>query len=728
MVLIRHLVFSDTPLAIFRWRLRRSSFLVLPLRLPCYVDCMSLVSRVVVFAVLFVLLLTDSTKAKAAAPGTPETILGISGSHFTIQGVPTFLLGASYYGALGASEETIQQDLKDLQAHGFNWIRVWATWSAYATNVSAVDSHGKAREPFLSRLAWLVAECDRRHVIVDVSLSRGDAGELQTLEAHQQAVITLVKALRPARNWYLDLANERNIRDQRYVSVQELRTLRDTAKELAPKLLITASHAGGDLGHEDLRRYLQEAQLDFLTPHRPREADSAAQTSAKTVQMLGWMRELGRTVPIHYQEPFRRGYAGWEPRAADFTADLEASRHSGAAGWCFHNGGTRTKPEERPRRSFDLRDGPLFAQLDEEERLFLVSLKNLAAETTSARPTQPWPQATPSEVGLDEAKLKAYSDSIGGRGCVVRAGQLVYTWGDATRPGDVASAVKPWFTHFLLRAIEDGRIPSLDQRVLEWEPKLATLNTNLGSKDANITWRHLANQTSCYGLTERPGTAFCYNDWQMALFVDLLFGKVYGTAWKEVDTKVLHPLLTDLLGCEDHPSLTAFGAAERAGRLAISPRDFARFGQLYLQGGNWHGRQLIGNDLATMAISSPLPAFLPRAGMEAADMLPGQRTLGSQRIPDNQTEHFGSYSWLWWVNGMEKNGNRHWPSAPPDLFAALGHGGIRGMAVFPSLKLIVSWNDTNTDSPTKENEAFRVLLQAVRETHQERSKASTNGH
>ena len=36
-----------------------------------------------------------------------------------------------------------------------------------------------------------------------------------------------------------------------------------------------------------------------------------------------------------------------------------------------------------------------------------------------------------------------------------------------------------------------------------------------GFKDRDITWRHMANQVSCYEIGAEPGTAFDYNDWQM---------------------------------------------------------------------------------------------------------------------------------------------------------------------------------------------------------------------
>ena len=77
--------------------------------------------------------------------GTGKTVLGIDGSRFTLNGKPVFLLGFSYYGGLGASEESIQRDLDDFQKRGFNWFRLWATWSAYGQDVSALDSKGAVR-------------------------------------------------------------------------------------------------------------------------------------------------------------------------------------------------------------------------------------------------------------------------------------------------------------------------------------------------------------------------------------------------------------------------------------------------------------------------------------------------------------------------------------------------------------------------------------------------------
>ena len=316
--------------------------------------------------------------------------LGVEGTHFTLDGKPVFLLGISYYGALGASPETIRRDLDDAQRLSFNWIRVWATWSAFGGDVSAVDGKGWAREPYLAVLKRLAAECDRRGMVLDVTLSRGNgvtgSPRLQTLTAHRRAVETLLVAMKAQRNWYLDLGNERNIRDKRFVPLDELKTLRDAAKGIDPKRLITASHAG-ELTRRDVQEYLDTVQVDFLSPHEPRNPAMPKRVETQARQYAAWAKELGRTVPVHYQEPFRRGYSkGWEPSADDFLTAAVGARKGGAAGWCFHSGDQRDVAEGRPRRSFDLREKRLFEQLDAVEQ---ETVRRLHREFSTAKGHEP---------------------------------------------------------------------------------------------------------------------------------------------------------------------------------------------------------------------------------------------------------------------------------------------------------------------------------------------------
>jgi hypothetical protein len=304
------------------------------------------------------------------------------GPRFVLDGKPAFLLGCSYYAGLGASDDTLRRDLDALRGHGFNWVRVWATWSGFDHDVSAVDGDGNPRPQYVERLKRVVDECDRRGMVVDVTLSRGDGARgsprLQDIGPHRRAVETILGAIGDRKNWYIDLGNERNVGDKRFVSFEDLAVLRDVVKKRDPKRLVTASHTG-DPERRDVERYLKDVRLDFISVHRPRDAKSPDQTAEKAKQVIGWIREIGPVVPLHYDEPFRRGYGEWQPTAADFEKDLAAARDAGAAGWCFHNGSQRGAPGERPRRSFDVSERGLMEQLDEQERAFVAALKASAA-------------------------------------------------------------------------------------------------------------------------------------------------------------------------------------------------------------------------------------------------------------------------------------------------------------------------------------------------------------
>jgi len=277
----------------------------------------------------------------SALPARAETKLGVSGERFTINGAPTFLLGISYYGGAGAPDETVRRDLDDMRRDGFNWLRVWATWGGPDPDASAVGPNGSPREAAMARLRKLVESCDARGMAVDVTLS-----------------------------------NERNVGDARFVSYDELKTLRDYAKDLDPQRLITASHSSGD---DDflaaIEKYVSVVRVDFVAQHRGRYRGSARETEEMTRRYVRRMKDLGTVLPVHFQEPFRRGYADWQPAAEDYEADLRGAVRGGAAGWCFHNGDDRRTPDKRPRRSFDLHEHRLYEQLDDVEATVVRRLK-----------------------------------------------------------------------------------------------------------------------------------------------------------------------------------------------------------------------------------------------------------------------------------------------------------------------------------------------------------------
>ncbi|MEI6537091.1 MAG: serine hydrolase [Verrucomicrobiaceae bacterium] len=332
-------------------------------------------------------------------------------------------------------------------------------------------------------------------------------------------------------------------------------------------------------------------------------------------------------------------------------------------------------------------------------------------------PWKAWPRQSPEQAGFDAEKLEELSRQIGGYGCITRNGFMVFEWGHPRTPMDVGSAGKPIIAHFVLKAVEAGLIPSLDSPVAQFEPELAKLNAGLGFKDKRITWRHLLYQTACYGQEEEPGTAFDYNDFTMNLLWRVLFTKVYKSEPKDISQKVLNPLLATPAGFQDGLEYLPERNGTYLGRFAISAQDFCRFGLLYMREGRWREQQLLSASYARMAVSTPLPSKLPRTYGRHTEMIPGQLSIGTT---DNQEDHRGSYSCLWWINGLDINGRRLWPDAPSDTFGAFGYGGNRTMVVIPSSGIVASW--TKSDLPfvvmsgegrEQVNRALRLLMNCV---------------
>ncbi|HPO85701.1 MAG TPA: hypothetical protein PLN86_07590 [Candidatus Hydrogenedentes bacterium] len=337
-----------------------------------------------VFFILFTF--SASFFCKPAFPEIEEgsLVLGIENAHFTLNGKPAFLLGFSYYGSLGIEQHSqIEEDLHAWRERGFNWFRVWATWDAFNNDVCVATCEAVPRQPFLERLVLLCQTAAKAGMVVDVTVTRGAGPNFpKSMDEHRKWVETLTKELKPFRNVYFDVGNERNIRDKRYVSMEEVGELISCIKRLDPGRLCTASH-GGDITEDELRNYLEVGKVDFICPHRPRQSGSPEETIHRTQKYLETMAKLGKVVPVHYQEPFRRGYADWEPLVKDYLVDLEGALRGGAAGWCFHNGDTRRGSEERrPRRSFDMRpsEGTLWNQLDLEEKSFVEQAERLVAD------------------------------------------------------------------------------------------------------------------------------------------------------------------------------------------------------------------------------------------------------------------------------------------------------------------------------------------------------------
>ena len=303
-------------------------------------------------------------------------------------------------------------------------------------------------------------------------------------------------------------------------------------------------------------------------------------------------------------------------------------------------------------------------------------------------PGKQWASISPEDAGFSSSQLDSFVEFIGGTGCIVRNGLMVKEWGFAGHPLDVASAVKPVYAHIVYMSIYNKRISSLDELVCNIDPRLSSLNPELNFKDHKMTWRHLVTQTACYGVSEDPGTAFDYSDFQTALLIDTLVFRVYETGYDGVDKKILNPLLADHIRCQDYPTMN--GIHVHPGRLRISARDFVRFGMLYLKGGKWMGRQVVPSEFVHMALSSPHKQVLLRTQQKPAERILNQRSIGAG---ENQEEHLNSYTYMWWLNGIMDNGQRVLPDAPTNIVYSIGHAGRDALIILPDYDIVLCWMD-----------------------------------
>jgi CubicO group peptidase (beta-lactamase class C family) len=108
-----------------------------------------------------------------------------------------------------------------------------------------------------------------------------------------------------------------------------------------------------------------------------------------------------------------------------------------------------------------------------------------------------------------------------------------------------------------------------------------------------------------------------------------------------------------------------------------TPRDWARFGLLYLQNGVWQGEQIFSQDWVAYT-TTPTPG-----------------------APQGE---YGAHIWLN-AGSADNPQNRRWPSAPRDAFAATGFQEQK-VIVIPSKKLVLVRFGATTDRKTWNTDEF----------------------
>ena len=246
-------------------------------------------------------------------------------------------------------------------------------------------------------------------------------------------------------------------------------------------------------------------------------------------------------------------------------------------------------------------------------------------------------------------------------------------------------------------ALSEGAIKSLEQPVIEWFPEYPELNT---PDRRRVTIGHVLSMTSGLRWNEEvpytdpkndeirmtrdaqplryalsvpfgtdPGTDFNYNGGLTQVMAAVIERATKTQIEDYARTKLFEPLgITDFEWVGD-----LAGMPSGASGLRLRPRDLAKFGSLYLHGGQWNGRQVLPEEWVARSTRRQF-RFRPRTGID----------VGGE---------FG-YGFFWWYNC--------YPTPPGLIEARTGVGnGQQRVFVLPGLDMVVTilagrYNDFTT--------------------------------
>ncbi|NER64956.1 serine hydrolase [Pseudomonas sp. MAFF212427] len=181
-----------------------------------------------------------------------------------------------------------------------------------------------------------------------------------------------------------------------------------------------------------------------------------------------------------------------------------------------------------------------------------------------------------------------------------------------------------------------------------------------------------------------PGEHFVYSSGDSTVLAAALKGML-GTRYAEYPWQALFaPLGIDSAVWEQDGAGTLVGSSY----LYLTARDLARVGQLMLDDGRWQGRPLL---------PAQWVAF-NRSAFARAPAVPGEATPGGH----------------WWLNQPVASGERPWPDAPADTFAALGHWG-QALYVLPTQRLVIVRYGDDRDGTYQHNALLKRVLAAFAE-------------
>lgn len=271
--------------------------------------------------------------------------------------------------------------------------------------------------------------------------------------------------------------------------------------------------------------------------------------------------------------------------------------------------------------------------------LFLLFLASCTSRT-SYFPTSHWEKASPADLNIGETAMekalaylrsKSFQDGIE-EVLIIKDGRIIYEGDSTQKAHNIYSCSKVFTSTVLGLLIQEGRL-QLDDYAARFEPALQ-------QHYPEVAFRHFATMTSGYSAAGRsrwndenadwswtpytpeaphfaPGTHYEY--WDEA---QMMYGRVLTNILQKPLKDHLTEKITDPIGMgewswgTEQENANGIPINNGCTGVKVNARQLARMGLLYLNLGNWNGRQLLTEKWCKMALQNQVPAKQKRKDRE----------------------------------------------------------------------------------------------------------------
>src|SRR5262245_32683408 len=194
--------------------------------------------------------------------------LGVDGQRFTVDGQPKFLTFVTYFGGMGAPN--VIADLRLMKSLGFDGFRIWPNLD---TGPQIMNGDGSLRSAEFGHFLDILNQAKQERLIVDVTFTYEHISGMNPGTA-RVGISNVVSAIRSYENVLIDIQNERNVPDRRFMSEPDIRSIYLAIKAIDPNRVVGCSEARGDDAGPPLNvGFMNRVGLDVDLFHETRQSD-----------------------------------------------------------------------------------------------------------------------------------------------------------------------------------------------------------------------------------------------------------------------------------------------------------------------------------------------------------------------------------------------------------------------------------------------------------------------